>query len=138
MKSAYRRGLGARYGRLMQAISGVHFNYSFPAKFWPLWAQQLGARRHDAAFTTACYFDLVRNYRRFGWLALYLFGTEAIHGFSFAMLFGIAIGTYSSIFVAAPFLLLFGVKREWSGPAAKPPTAADAPGKARRENVASK
>jgi preprotein translocase subunit SecF len=44
-------------------------------------------------------------------LALYIFGTSVIHGFSFAMLFGIVIGTYSSIFVAAPFLLLFGVKR---------------------------
>jgi preprotein translocase subunit SecF len=44
-------------------------------------------------------------------LALYLFGTEAIHGFSFAMLFGILIGTYSSIFVAAPLLLWFGVNR---------------------------
>jgi preprotein translocase subunit SecF len=49
-------------------------------------------------------------------LALYLFGTEVIHGFSFAMLFGILIGTYSSIFVAASMLLAFGVKREgWSG-----------------------
>ena len=45
-------------------------------------------------------------------LALYLFGTEAIHGFSFAMLFGIVIGTYSSIFVAAPLLLYFGVNRD--------------------------
>ncbi len=45
-------------------------------------------------------------------LALYIFGTAAIHGFSFAMLFGIAIGTYSSIFVAAPLLLWFGLKRE--------------------------
>ena len=47
-------------------------------------------------------------------LALYIFGTAAIHGFSFAMLFGIAIGTYSSIFVAAPLLLWFGLKRDWS------------------------
>jgi preprotein translocase subunit SecF len=45
-------------------------------------------------------------------LALYLFGTEAIHGFSAAMLFGIIIGTYSSIFVAAPLLLYFGVNRD--------------------------
>jgi preprotein translocase subunit SecF len=45
-------------------------------------------------------------------LALYLFGTEAIHGFSFAMLFGIFIGTYSSIFVAAPLLLWLGVNRD--------------------------
>jgi preprotein translocase subunit SecF len=49
-------------------------------------------------------------------LALYLFGTEVIHGFSFAMLFGILIGTYSSIFVAASLLLATGVNREgWSG-----------------------
>ena len=48
-------------------------------------------------------------------LALYLFGTQVIHGFSFAMLFGIAIGTYSSIFVAASMLLWFGVSRDWSG-----------------------
>ncbi len=45
-------------------------------------------------------------------LALYLFGTEAIHGFSFAMLFGIIIGTYSSIFVAAPLLLWLGANRD--------------------------
>ncbi len=49
-------------------------------------------------------------------LALYLFGTEVIHGFSFAMLFGILIGSYSSIFVAASMLLAFGVKRDgWTG-----------------------
>lgn len=48
-------------------------------------------------------------------LALYLFGTEVIKGFSFAMLFGIVIGTWSSIFVASPFLLWIGVKRDWSG-----------------------
>lgn len=49
-------------------------------------------------------------------LALYLFGTEVIHGFSFAMLFGIIIGSYSSIFVAASLLIVLGVKRDvWSG-----------------------
>ena len=34
MKMAYRMGLGHRYGRVMQAISGVHFNYSFAENFW--------------------------------------------------------------------------------------------------------
>ncbi|MFV0368850.1 MAG: protein translocase subunit SecF [Hyphomicrobiaceae bacterium] len=48
-------------------------------------------------------------------LSLYVFGTEVIKGFSFAMLFGILIGTWSSIFVASPFLLWIGVKRDWSG-----------------------
>ncbi|MEL6375506.1 MAG: protein translocase subunit SecF, partial [Pseudomonadota bacterium] len=41
----------------------------------------------------------------FAVLALFIFGTEAIRGFSFAMLFGIVIGTWSSIFIASPFLL---------------------------------
>jgi preprotein translocase subunit SecF len=54
-------------------------------------------------------------------LALYVFGTSVIHGFAFAMLFGIAIGTYSSIFVASPLLLWFGVKRDWSDNAGKSP-----------------
>src|SRR4029453_670082 len=72
-------------------------------------------------------------------LALYIFCTQVIHGFSFAMLFGIIIGTYSSIFVAAPFLLLFGVKRDRTGPAPKEGAAADTPGRAsRRETVAPK
>ena len=33
-KEVYRHGLSNRYGRLMQTISGVHFNYSFPEKIW--------------------------------------------------------------------------------------------------------
>ncbi|MEQ1616382.1 MAG: protein translocase subunit SecF [Hyphomicrobiaceae bacterium] len=61
-------------------------------------------------------------------LALYLFGTEVIHGFSFAMLFGIIIGSYSSIFVASSLLIALGVKRDvWSGekgPSATPSSAA--------------
>ena len=48
-------------------------------------------------------------------LALYLFGGEVIRGFTFAMLFGVIVGTYSSVFIAAPFLILVGVKRDWSG-----------------------
>ncbi|MBS0379360.1 MAG: glutamate--cysteine ligase [Proteobacteria bacterium] len=78
MKTVYRNGLGLRYGRMMQAISGVHFNYSFPAKFWEAWAAAREARQHDAAFVSASYFDLLRNYRRFGWLVLYLFGVSPV------------------------------------------------------------
>lgn len=48
-------------------------------------------------------------------IALYFFGGEVIRGFTFAMLFGVIIGTYSSVYVAAPFLVLIGVKRDWSG-----------------------
>jgi glutamate--cysteine ligase len=76
MKEVYRLGLGHRYGRLMQAISGVHFNYSFPAGFWEVLAHALQAKRADQDFISNQYFALLRNYRRHGWLILYLFGNS--------------------------------------------------------------
>ncbi len=48
-------------------------------------------------------------------LSLYIFGGEVIRGFTFAMIWGVVVGTYSSIFIASPVLLQLGVKREWSG-----------------------
>ncbi len=45
-------------------------------------------------------------------LTLYIFGGEIIHGFSFTMLLGVVIGTYSSIFISAPFLMLIGFSVE--------------------------
>ncbi len=48
-------------------------------------------------------------------IALYFFGGEVIRGFTFAMLFGVLVGTYSSVYIAAPFLIMIGVKRDWSG-----------------------
>jgi glutamate--cysteine ligase len=76
MKSVYRYGLGLRYGRVMQAISGVHFNYSFPLPFWEAYA--VLRRSHDAGsrFMSASYFELLRNYHRHGWIVLYLFGVS--------------------------------------------------------------
>ncbi|HEY7553098.1 MAG TPA: protein translocase subunit SecF, partial [Hyphomicrobiaceae bacterium] len=47
-------------------------------------------------------------------LALYIFGGEVIRNFNLAMLLGVIIGTYSSVFIAAPLLGYLGVKREWS------------------------
>lgn len=47
-------------------------------------------------------------------LALYVFGGDVIRGFVFAMIWGVVIGTYSSVFIATNVLLYFGVKRDWS------------------------
>ncbi|MFL2802019.1 MAG: protein translocase subunit SecF [Paracoccaceae bacterium] len=47
-------------------------------------------------------------------LALFIFGGEVIRGFTFAMIWGVLIGTYSSIFIASSLLLKLGVKRDWS------------------------
>jgi preprotein translocase SecF subunit len=45
---------------------------------------------------------------------LVIFGGEVLRGFTLAMIWGIVIGTYSSVFVASPFLLTTNVKRDWS------------------------
>jgi preprotein translocase subunit SecF len=52
-------------------------------------------------------------------ISLYIFGGEVIRNFNFTMLVGVIIGTYSSIFIAAPLLGYLGVKRDWSDQAAK-------------------
>lgn len=76
MKTVYRRGLGYRYGRVMQTIAGVHFNYSLPDHFWPEF-QVMERDDTDADdFRSAAYFSLLRNFRRMGWLLLYLFGAS--------------------------------------------------------------
>jgi len=48
-------------------------------------------------------------------IALYSFGGEVIRGFTFAMIWGVLVGTYSSVFIASPVLLYLEVKRDWSG-----------------------
>jgi preprotein translocase subunit SecF len=59
-------------------------------------------------------------------VALYIFGGEVIRNFNFAMLLGVLIGTYSSVFIAAPMLGYLGVKREWTGKAKDAPAGAPA------------
>ncbi len=76
MKHVYRSGLGLRYGRVMQAISGVHFNFSFGERFWPALHEAWRAKSTGRAFVDEAYFALLRNYRRHGWLVLYLFGAS--------------------------------------------------------------
>jgi len=78
MKTIYREGLSVRYGRMMQAISGVHFNYSFPERFWEAYAALEESRSAGSDFVSGRYFDLLRNYRRYGWIVLYLFGVSPV------------------------------------------------------------
>ncbi len=76
MKTVYRRGLGYRYGRTMQVIAGVHFNYSFADSFWPVFRDQESDRRPLQELVADAYFALIRNLQRFGWLVPYLFGAS--------------------------------------------------------------
>ncbi len=75
MKTIYRRGLGYRYGRVMQTISGIHYNFSVPDALWPVIAAARGETLDDDTPTRA-YFDLIRNFRRDSWLLIYLFGAS--------------------------------------------------------------
>ncbi|MGQ4879632.1 glutamate--cysteine ligase [Billgrantia sp. LNSP4103-1] len=77
MKHVYRKGLDVRYGRIMQAIAGIHYNVSLPDELWGL------LREHDGAtemslddYRSSRYFGLIRNFRRHSWLLLYLFGAS--------------------------------------------------------------
>jgi preprotein translocase SecF subunit len=63
-------------------------------------------------------------------LALFFLGGDVIQNFTFAMLFGVIIGTYSSIFISAPLIDYLGVKRDWSE-AAKAAAGAGGPASAR-------
>lgn len=76
LRHLYRHGLKNRYGSLMQIISGVHFNFSFPESFWDaLHGEQPETERQDTK--SAEYFGLIRNYYRFGWLIPYFFGASS-------------------------------------------------------------
>lgn len=72
MKTVYRLGLGHRYGRAMQTIAGLHFNFSLPDSLWT----QLGVTNQEER--TNAYFGLIRNFRRHFWILLYLFGASPI------------------------------------------------------------
>lgn len=76
MKTVYRRGLSWRYGRMLQAIAGVHFNFSLPEEFWQ---ELLAAEGTDSSlknFMTNNYFSMLRNLQSVSWLVPYLFGAS--------------------------------------------------------------
>jgi len=76
MKHVYRHGLWHRYGRTMQSIAGIHFNYSVPVSLWLALQQQEDKQQNLEQFTANGYFGLIRNFQRVGWLILYLFGAS--------------------------------------------------------------
>ncbi len=67
----------------MQAISGVHFNYSFPSKFWDVYVDLRELPANTPDFRSASYFEVLRNFRRMGWMVLYLFGVSPVVGRDF-------------------------------------------------------
>ncbi len=76
MKTVYRYGLGHRYGRLMQAIAGIHYNFSLPEAFWRREWTQAGEPTRMNTYISERYLDLIRNFRRHSWLLIYLYGAS--------------------------------------------------------------
>lgn len=78
LKHIYRHGLWHRYGRVMQCIAGIHYNFSIPSALWPLLQQQLDPQQTQSLqdFISDRYFGLIRNFRRYSWLLVYLFGAS--------------------------------------------------------------
>lgn len=76
LKSLYRQGLAYRYGRRMQMIGGVHFNFSLSRSFWQK-LHRNGQEKGDLQdFINRSYFHLIRNFKRYSWLLNYLFGAS--------------------------------------------------------------
>ena len=76
MKTVYRIGLGHRYGRLMQAIAGIHYNFSMPEAFWEQAWRRAGSSGELRDYISTRYLGLIRNFRRHSWLLVYLFGAS--------------------------------------------------------------
>ena len=76
MKHIYRQGLAWRYGKTMQIIAGIHFNYSIDETFWQPWQHVQDDTGDLRTFRDAQYMAMVRNMQRYGWLIIYLFGTS--------------------------------------------------------------
>lgn len=84
MKTAYRVGLGHRYGRTMQTVSGLHYNFSLPNAFWAFLSSHENSSLDLQEFKNQKYFALIRNFRRHYWLLIYLFGASPAICRSFA------------------------------------------------------
>ncbi len=83
LKHTYRVGLKHRYGKRMQAIAGIHYNFSMAEAFWPVLQTLQNNTDSLQQFRSAGYFSLIRNFRRYSWLLLYLFGASPALSSSF-------------------------------------------------------
>ena len=82
-KHIYRLGLAQRYGKVMQTISGVHYNLSFITDFWKSHLSDessVEARRHKYSEE---YLKIIRHFNQYYFLILYLFGNSPALDYSF-------------------------------------------------------
>ncbi|GGJ95273.1 glutamate--cysteine ligase [Pseudomonas matsuisoli] len=76
LKHVYRKGLALRYGKTMQCIAGIHYNFSVSEDLWALLRTEENGEQDAQAFQSERYISLIRNFRRYSWLLMYLFGAS--------------------------------------------------------------
>jgi glutamate--cysteine ligase len=76
LKHVYRKGLSLRYGRTMQCIAGIHYNFSVADGVWQVLQQAEAAVGSAMYFQSEGYIALIRNFHRYSWLLMYLFGAS--------------------------------------------------------------
>ncbi|AKJ67442.1 glutamate--cysteine ligase [Pandoraea thiooxydans] len=76
LKHVYRRGLAVRYGKAMQCIAGIHYNFSLADSVWRVLRDAEQAQGSDQDFQSERYIALIRNFHRYSWLLMYLFGAS--------------------------------------------------------------
>jgi glutamate--cysteine ligase len=73
-KEVYRKGLALRYGKKMQMISGIHYNFSFSEEMIDFLYEQFEIAKSKRAFIDDMYLSLTRNFLRYRWVLIYIFG----------------------------------------------------------------
>ena len=76
LKHVYRRGLALRYGKAMHCISGIHYNFSLPGALWRLLQEEENSPGSAQEHQSEAYVALIRNFHRYSWLLMYLFGAS--------------------------------------------------------------
>jgi glutamate--cysteine ligase len=83
LKTLYRSGLSYRYGRRMQMVAGIHYNISFGESLVKKLWKERGSKQSYTKFKSQMYFDTIRNYRKYFWMLIYLFGASPVIDKSF-------------------------------------------------------
>ncbi len=76
IKHVYRRGLALRYGKSMQCIAGIHYNFSLAEDVWRVIRDAEHAPGSPKDYQSESYIALIRNFHRYSWLLMYLFGAS--------------------------------------------------------------
>ncbi|WP_151446488.1 glutamate--cysteine ligase [Lacisediminimonas profundi] len=76
LKHVYRRGLAVRYGKAMQCIAGIHYNFSLSEDLWDALRKDQGSPLSQRDFQSERYIAMIRNFQQRAWLLMYLFGAS--------------------------------------------------------------